>query len=142
MRCALQSVDERRTAAIGYCFGGMVALELARSGAPVGAVASFHGLLSTSEPAEANSIAAKILIFTGAEDDLVLRDQIEASRKRDERGRGGLADCEICRRAKHGFTNQAHAARLERPGFGYSAQADRRSWAALRAFLGEVFDAA
>lgn len=137
--CALEIVDHRRTAAIGYCFGGLAVLELARSGAPVGGVVSFHGILSTPEPATLGSVTAKILVCAGAEDHLVSSAQIEAFEKEMT---AAEVDWQVVRYsgARHGFTNKA-AREMEKMGFGYSETADRRSWTQMRTFMAEVFDA-
>jgi len=63
-----ENTDPQRIAAIGYCFGGTTVLELARSGAPIADVVSFHGGLSTPNPADAKQIKAKVLVLTGADD--------------------------------------------------------------------------
>jgi dienelactone hydrolase len=132
-----KGVDRGRLAAIGYCFGGFTALELARSGAPLVGVVSFHGLLGTGKAAVAGAVKGKILACTGAADPLVPADQVVAfEREMAEAG----TDWQVITYggAKHAFTNPAADA-LNRPGFGYHPDADRRSWAAMRAFFGEVF---
>ena len=137
---AQPNVDRGRLAATGYCFGGFTALELARSGAPLAGVVSFHGLLGTQKPASAGAIKARILACTGAADPLAPADQVVAfEREMTEAG----VDWQVITYggAKHAFTNPAADA-LGRPGFGYQAEADRRSWAAMRAFFGEIFGAA
>ena len=135
----VEHVDQSRVAAIGYCFGGMAVLELARSGAPVVGTVTFHGLLDTSRPAGAGEIRAKILVLTGAADHLVPSDQVAAfEQEMDAAG----ADWQIVRYGgiKHAFTNIIEAEKLGKLGFGYDPLADRRSWAAMRLFLAEVFE--
>ncbi len=73
--------DPRRIAAIGYCFGGGVALELARSGAPIAGVVSFHGNLDTPNPVDAKNIRAKVLVLHGAVDPRVPPEQVAAFEK-------------------------------------------------------------
>ena len=85
---ALPQVDTHRIAIIGYCFGGLVALELARSGADLRAVATFHANLSSPTPADAKNIKAKVLVCHGAEDPLVPVQQITAFQ--DEMRQAGL----------------------------------------------------
>src|SRR4030095_9644271 len=74
----LPQVDASRLAAIGFCFGGSVVLELARSGAALKAVVSFHGVLATKHPASEGQVKASILVLTGAEDPLAPADQVAA----------------------------------------------------------------
>ena len=134
---AQANVDKKRIAATGYCFGGFTALELARSGAPLAGVVSFHGLLTTEKPAASGAIKGKILACTGAADPLVPADQVLAfEREMTEAG----VDWQVITYsgAKHAFTNPAADA-LNRPGFGYQEAADRRSWAAMRAHFAEIF---
>jgi len=127
-----------QTAAIGYCFGGWSVLELARSGAPVRAVASFHGLLTTACPAEPGVITARVLACTGALDPLVPPDHV--ARFQAEMMRAG-ADWQLAvyGRALHSFTNVAVDA-LGDPRMAYDAAADRASWTALLTFLDQSFD--
>ena len=132
-----KGVDRGRLAAIGYCFGGFTALELARSGAPLAGVVSFHGLLTTDKPAAAGAIKGKLLVCTGAADPLVPADQVVAfEREMTE----AAVDWQVITYsgAKHAFTNPLSDA-LGRPGFGYQEAADRRSWAAMQAHFGEIF---
>src|SRR5512136_558238 len=70
--------DVKRVAAMGYCFGGGVVLELARSGADVKGVISFHGNLDTPNPADAKNIKGKVLVLTGADDPSVPPNQVQA----------------------------------------------------------------
>jgi dienelactone hydrolase len=136
---AVPGVDGGQLGAIGYCFGGYSVLELARTGAPVACVVSFHGLLETKRPAVAGAVKAKILACTGSADPIVPRDQVTAFEK--EMIEAGT-DWEVITYggAKHAFTNTA-ADSLPMPGFGYSPLADRRSWTAMRNLFDEVFGA-
>ena len=123
-------------AAIGFCQGGMAVLELARAGAPLKAVASFHGLLVTQRPAD-GAIRARILVCHGDADPMVPRDHVTAFW--DEMD-AAEADWHFHSYARvlHGFTDPASD---DRPGpmVGYDASADRQSWAAMLAFFDEVF---
>jgi dienelactone hydrolase len=74
----LFSVDAGRIGAIGYCFGGRCVLELARSGAPVRAVVSFHGVLSTRQPAEPGAVRPTVAVYTGALDPYAPPDHVRA----------------------------------------------------------------
>ena len=124
-------------AAIGYCFGGTVALELARSGADIAGVVSFHGNLSTNAPAEAGDIKAKLLILTGADDTSVPIEQVKAFE--DEMNNAG-ADWQIVlySGAVHAFTNPA-AGDDPSKGVAYNSTADKRSWYAMLTFFDEIF---
>ena len=128
------------TAAIGYCFGGLAALELARSGAPLQAVVSFHGLLTSRAPAKAGDITARILACTGALDPLVPPEDIAAFQAEMTAAR---ADWQLIvyGRALHSFTNIAVDG-LGDPRMAYDPAADRQSWAAMLLFLEESFASA
>ena len=135
---AVEGVDSSRLVAVGYCFGGMAVLELTRSGAPVRAVVSFHGLLQTSRPAEPGVVFASILACTGSEDPLVPPDQLAAfEREMSDAG----ADWQVVTfgGAKHAFTNR-EAGRANNPALEYQAAADRRSWAFATAFLADSLE--
>jgi dienelactone hydrolase len=131
------NVDASRLAAIGYCFGGAVALELARSGADLAGVVTFHGVLSTPRPEDARNIKGKVLVLTGADDPMVSPEQVVAFEKE-------MRDAHVNWQvnsyggAVHGFTNPANGTDPSR-GIAYNAQADRRSWAEMRMFFDEVF---
>jgi dienelactone hydrolase len=126
-----------RTAAIGYCFGGMAVLELARSGAPLAAVASFHGLLTTQQPAEKGQVSARIFASSGARDPLVPPADLAAFQAEMA---AAEADWQLTihGRALHSFTNR-DVDGLGDPRMAYDPAADRQSWAALLAFLDEAF---
>ncbi|HEX6500212.1 MAG TPA: dienelactone hydrolase family protein [Micromonosporaceae bacterium] len=123
-------------AAVGFCFGGMAALTLARYGADLAAVVSIHGTLSTSTPAEPGTVTAKVLVCHGAADPHVPMSQVAAFA--DEMDRAG-ADWQLVvyGRAMHGFTHK-HAVPGAAPGVAYDPVADQRSFAAARTFLAEV----
>ncbi|MCY2925166.1 MAG: dienelactone hydrolase family protein [Planctomycetota bacterium] len=129
-------VDAGRVAAIGYCFGGTVALELARSGAALAGVVSFHGGLDTPAPADAANIKGKVLVCTGADDKAVPITQVAAFA--DEM-RAGKVDYQIniYGHAVHAFTNPA-SGNNPSTNVAYNENADKRSWEALKAFLAEV----
>jgi dienelactone hydrolase len=136
---ALPAVEDTQLGAIGFCFGGMSVLELARSGAPLAGVVAFHGLLETKRPAAAGEIKAKILVCTGGADPLVPAEQVERFR-REMVGAGADLQIITYANAKHSFTNTA-AETVPLQGFGYSHSADTRSWAAMQTFFKEVFGA-
>jgi dienelactone hydrolase len=129
-------VDANRVAAIGFCFGGLCVLDLARTGAEVAGVASFHGLFSPPGNTEGRRISAKVLVFHGWDDPMAKPDQVLALA--EELSTVG-ADWQIHAYGNtvHAFTNPA----ADDPDFGtvYDADADRRSWQSLQLFLAEIF---
>jgi dienelactone hydrolase len=134
---ALPQVDANRMAAIGFCFGGSVVLELARDGADLKAVVSFHGVLATRTPAVAGNVKARVLILTGADDPLAPAEQVKAFE--DEMRAAEVRDWQVISYGNtlHGFTNPAADGSMMRTAL-YSAQADRRSWASMRSLFEEV----
>ena len=133
-------VDPERTAAMGYCFGGAMALHMARIGLPLSAVASFHGALGSFHTAEPGSIQAKILVCHGAADSMVTMDDLEGFKQEME---AAQADYEVLllADAKHGFSNPQADVNAEKYGIdlGYQQSADEKSWEALQALLKQVF---
>jgi dienelactone hydrolase len=130
-------VDPRRIAAIGYCFGGGVALELARSGADLAGTVSFHGNLDTPNPADAKNIKGHILALQGGADPAVTRDQVNAFW--DEMVKAGVDwQLVVYDEAVHGFTNPANGDDPSR-GVAYNEKADHRSWEEMRRFFDEIF---
>lgn len=125
-----------KVAAIGYCFGGTTALELARSGASVAGVVSFHGGLSTPTPAEAQKIRCKVLVLHGAEDPYVPATEVAAFQ--DEM-RSASVDYQLTAYsgAVHSFTHW-EAGSDKSKGAAYNEAADRRSWQAMKAFFAEI----
>jgi dienelactone hydrolase len=131
-------VDPQRMLVIGYCFGGWCALELARTGAPLLGVGVFHGALIPTQANTANRIQGKVLVCSGASDPLVPTEQITAFTQ--EMSAAGVDwQVHLYGGTGHGFTSP-EAGSNPRPGFGYSAASDHRSWAALGVFLNETFD--
>jgi len=131
------SVDPEKIAVIGYCFGGTTALELARSGASLMAVVSFHGGLASPRPQDAARIKAKVLVCHGAADPLVPPAQVAAF-EREMMKTGVDWQMHIYGGAVHAFTNPA-ADEAGVPALAYNAAADRRSWAAMLDLFSEVF---
>jgi dienelactone hydrolase len=129
-------VDATRTAAIGFCFGGLCVLDLARSGAEVAGVVSFHGLFGAPSNIESPSIAAKILALHGWDDPMVPPEQVLAL---SEELTAAGADWQLHAYGgtMHAFTNPD--ARDAGHGTVYDAVADRRSWRAMQDFLDELF---
>ena len=134
---ALPQVDAGRCAAIGFCFGGSVVLELARAGADLKAVVSFHGVLATKLPAQSGQVKASVLVCTGAEDPLAPPDQVAAFE--DEMRAAAVADWQVISYGNtlHGFTNPAADGSMMRTAL-YNEQADRRSWASMQSLFDEV----
>jgi len=133
-------VDDGKIAAIGYCFGGGIVLEMARSGIDLKGVASFHGSLGTSHPARPGMVKARLLVLNGDDDSFVTSEQVAAFRK--EMAAAGV-DCRFIGypHARHSFTNRDADAMGKKfhLNIGYDAEADRRSWQELQTFLKEVF---
>jgi len=132
-------VDTNRIAAIGYCFGGTCALELARSGADIAGVVSFHGGLDTPSPPDARNIKCKVLALHGADDPFVPPAQVAAF-EQEMREAGVDWQLHIYGGAVHSFTNPASGNDPSR-GAAYNERADRRSWQAMRMFFDEIFGA-
>ncbi len=129
--------DPNRVAAIGYCFGGTCVLELARSGAEVAGVVSFHGGLATASPANAKNIHGKVLVLHGGDDPHVPPKEVAAFE--DEMRAAGVDwQLVVYGGAVHAFTNPASGNDKSR-GTAYNAAADRRSWEAMKAFFAEIF---
>jgi dienelactone hydrolase len=125
-----------RIAAVGYCLGGMVALELARGGAALAATVSVHGTLETPRPAAPGAVRGPILVCHGALDPHVPMAQVAAFV--DEMTHAG-ADCQVIvyGTAMHGFTHET--ATGQQPGVRYDETTDRRSRIAIDRFLREAF---
>jgi dienelactone hydrolase len=125
----LAQTEPTKTAAMGYCFGGGGVLELARSGADVKGVVSFHGSIAPADPADGKNIKGKVLAIHAAQDPSVPRTAMNAFL--DEM-RDGKVDYQLVvyNLNVHPFTV---------PGPSYNADADRRSWDELKRFLGEIF---
>jgi dienelactone hydrolase len=128
--------DPTKLAATGYCFGGTTVLELARSGAELKAVVGFHSGLATARPQDAKAIKAKVLVCIGALDPIIPAAQRAAFET--EMTDGGVDwRMNLYGGAGHSFTNPA-SGDLGMPGFGYHAETDRRSWAAMRDLFDET----
>jgi dienelactone hydrolase len=134
---SLPQVDSSRLASIGFCMGGNFSLELAREGAPLCGVVSFHGGLHTEGPAQRGQAKAKILVCTGGDDQLVPLEQVNAFQA--EMTAAGV-DWQVITYGgvKHNFTDP-DAARLENPALEYHKLADERSWNAMAGFFKEIF---
>ncbi len=131
------NVDTSRLAAIGYCFGGGTVLELARSGADLRGVVSFHGNLDTPDPTLAKNIKAKILVLHGASDPNVPPEQVAAFAK-EMTDAGVDWHFTAYGGAVHSFTEK-EAGNDPSKGVAYNEKADRRSWRAMQDFFAEIF---
>jgi dienelactone hydrolase len=133
----LSRVDSGKTAAIGYCFGGTTVLELARSGAPVLGVVSFHGGLGTATPEDARNIRSRVLALHGADDPFVPLPEVEGFMKEM---RDANVDWQLTSfgGAVHSFTD-AGAGSDNSKGAAYNAKADKRSWESMQSFFKELF---
>lgn len=129
--------DPARIAAIGYCFGGASVLELARSGADVVGVVSFHGSLSNPNPADARNIKGKVLILHGADDTFISPEEVEAF-KQEMAASGADYKFIAYPGAVHSFTVPS-AGNDPSTGMAYNAQADQQSWEAMREFFSQLF---
>ena len=132
-------VDAKKLASIGYCFGGSTSLQLAYGGTDLAAVVSFHGALPALDESDAKNIKAKILICHGALDSFIPEEAFQKTRAALEAGK---ADYQIVSYggAYHSFTVPS-ADKRGLKGMGYQENADRRSWAAMRALFNEAFEA-
>ena len=134
------NVDPKNIAALGYCFGGSVVLQMARLGEDLKGVASFHGSLATETPAEPGKVRARIISFTGTEDPMIPAKQVVAFRQEMERA--GI-DYKVVTFAgvKHSFTNPAadeYGRKFNLP-LAYDAAADKASWDETKSFLADIF---
>ena len=127
-----------KLAAIGYCFGGGTVLELARSGAPVAGVVSFHGNLDTPNLEDANNIRGRVLVLHGADDPLVPPEQVQTF---TEEMRAANVDWELVMYggAVHSFSDPG-AGDDPSKGVAYQEAADKRSWTAMQEFFQQIFD--
>ena len=128
------NVDGKRVAAIGFCFGGTVALDMARRGVDLSGVVSFHGGLATQHPAPKGGVKARVLALHGADDPLVPPAQVQAF-EQEMREAGADWQLKAYGGAEHAFTNPA----ANSPGVRYNERAARRSWEDMKLFLRECF---
>jgi dienelactone hydrolase len=129
-------VDAQRVGAIGYCFGGTAVIELARSGADVRGVVSFHGGLDAPTPVDGKNIKCRVLALHGADDPFESAADLAAF---ENEMRAGGVDWELVKYggAVHSFTDWNADGSLK--GAQYNERADRRSWAAMREFFADLF---
>lgn len=135
-----QVVAPGEIAAIGYCFGGGVVLNMARQGVDLKGVASFHGSLAAVKPAQLGDVRAKVLVLHGEDDKFISAEQIAAF-KTEMKDAGADFQFIVYPGAIHSFTNpdaDTYAKKFNL-NLGYSAEADRKSWEKLAEFLARIF---
>ncbi len=130
-------VDPAQVAAIGYCFGGTLVLDLARSGADLKAVIGFHPGLTSTRPQDSTIIVGKVLVCVGADDPLIPVEQRLAF-EAEMRAAGVDWQLNLYGGAKHSFTHP-HAEVAGMASLQYDERTDERSWRAMRDLLDEVF---
>ena len=134
------TVDASRIAAIGYCFGGAVVLQMARDGLDLAAVASFHGSLATTAPAKPGAVKARMLVCHGGADKFISDTDI-ADFKAEMKAAGAQMDFKVYPGALHSFTNpeaDEYAKKFSMP-IGYNAAADQQSWQDMQDLFKQVF---
>ena len=135
-----KTVDAANIAAVGYCFGGTVVLEMARAGEPLKAVVSFHGGLGTQHPAEPGKVTARVASFTGEDDPMIPADQVAAFRQEMDKA-DVTYKAVTYPGAKHSFTNRdadKFGLQFKLP-LAYNAAADKASWNEALTFLADAF---
>jgi dienelactone hydrolase len=130
-------VDASKIAAIGYCFGGTGVLELARSGADVKGVVTFHGGLATPTPEDAKNIKCPVLVLHGADDPFVKPAEVTAFKEEMEKAHVKY-EFVAYPGAVHSFT-RPDAGNDNSKGAAYNEAADKQSWAAMQKFFNEIF---
>jgi len=135
---ARAEVDRARIGAIGFCFGGTMALELARSGADVAAIVGFHSGLGTAAPkTDAHAITGRVLVCIGADDPMIPPEQ-RAEFESEMRDAGVDWQMHLYGKTVHSFTNPRAAKRNMPDAIRYSAEADARSWASMLELFSET----
>lgn len=130
------NVNPARIGVIGYCFGGAVALEMARLGEDLPAVVTFHGVLNTEHPAQKGKVKSRILVLTGADDPFVPKKQVDGFVK-EMKAAGAKFKVISYRGAKHSFTNPAATETGQKFNIplAYNPEVDKKSWAEAQKFL-------
>lgn len=136
-----KNVDAKNIAALGYCFGGSVVLQMARLGEDLKGVVSFHGNLATEHPAQPGEVRARIISFTGTDDPMIPAEQVAAFKQEMEKA-GADYKVVTFAGARHSFTNPAadeYGRRFDLP-LAYDAAADKASWNETINFLAGIFE--
>ena len=134
------TVDPKKIAAIGYCFGGGTVLMMARAGIDLKAVVSFHGMLNAGAPAQPDQVKARVLVENGADDKMTTPENIAAFKQEMDAAHVNYQFDNLAG-AKHGFTNPEAdelAKKYDLP-IGYNAEADKKSWQAMQKLFKDVF---
>jgi len=136
-----EMVDSKYIAAIGYCFGGGIVLEMARRGLDLDAVVSFHGSLGTQSPAQPGQVKAKVLVCNGEADPFVKPEQITALKKEMKDAKVNF-EFKSYPDAKHAFTNPAADEKGKKFNIplAYNEAADKQSWSDMKSFLNKAFN--
>ncbi len=134
-------VDATRTAAIGYCFGGAMALHMARIGMPLKAAVSFHGALGSFHNPVPGEVIPRVLVCHGGDDAMVSNDDVEAFRAEFDAAKANY-EVVVYPHALHGFSNPLATERGKKHGLplAYNADADGASWQAMRDLFNQVFE--
>ncbi|BCT67345.1 dienelactone hydrolase family protein [Nitrosospira sp. NRS527] len=135
-----KNVDAKNIAALGYCFGGSVVLQMVRLGEDLKGVASFHGNLATEHPAQPGEVRARIISFTGTDDPMIPAEQVAAFKQEMEKA-GADYKVVTFAGARHSFTNPAadgYGRKFNLP-LAYDAAADKASWNETINFLADIF---
>jgi dienelactone hydrolase len=134
------TVDPAKIAAIGYCFGGGIVLNMARQGVDLAGVASFHGNLTAVKPAQPGAVTARILVLHGADDKFITGAQIEAF-KNEMKAAGADYKFISYPGAVHSFTNPEadELGKKYNIPIAYNRDADKKSWEELKKFLHNIF---
>lgn len=130
-------VDPSKIAAIGYCFGGGVAMGMARAGADLSAVVTFHGAIGTKNPAAKGAVKARLLVLAGADDPMVPPAVLDSFKKEMDEA-GANYRVVVYPGTKHSFTNP-DAAKAGMDALAYNEEADRESWEEMLKLFKEVF---
>lgn len=135
---ALPQVDETKIAAVGYCFGGLCVLDLARSGADLNSVISLHGLLlPTNNKSQTDNIKPQVLVLHGSDDPLAPMEQITLF-KEEMNSKNASWELQLYGNVAHSFTNPLADGTLS--GIQFDQRADQRSWLAVTHFLKETLN--
>jgi dienelactone hydrolase len=132
------SVDASKIAVIGYCFGGMVALEHARAGAPVLGTAVFHATLKTPTPQDAKNIKGRVLAMHGSEDPIAPQEEVQNFIK-EMRDAKVAFELDMYGGVVHGYTNPANAKSPSPQSILYNERADKKSWESMQELFKDIF---
>jgi dienelactone hydrolase len=135
------TVDGKNIAAIGYCFGGTIVLQMALQGEDLKGVVSFHGGLDIAPPAKPGKVKARMLVLTGEADPFVPAAQVEAFKQQLEAAKADYRVV-VYPGAKHSFTNpeaDKFAKEFNMPALAYNAIADNESWVEMQTFFKQIF---